>query len=99
MIGPLLAAMNVSPIQARPKIPITAVMPAWHVLVVTILLTGAFVTRSMIAAMASMTIAIVIGMLTTTGAAAAGAAGATYAGAVVGVSAASGSVGTAGEVV
>src|SRR4051812_534845 len=101
MIGPLFAAINVSPSHARPRMPITAVMPAWQVLVVTIWAAGALVTSSMIAATASITTAMVIGMLTTIGTvAAAGAAGTgaggSTAGDVVGVSAASGSVGTAG---
>src|SRR4051812_32082164 len=100
MIGPLLAAINVSPSHARPRMPMTAVMPAWQVLVVTIFAAGALVTRSMIAATASITIAMVIGMLTVIGTAAGGgAAGGATAGDVVGVSAASGSVGTAGTVV
>src|SRR4051812_27016034 len=103
MIGPLLAAMKVSPSHARPRMPMTAVMPAWQVLVVTILAAGALVTISMIAAIASITTAMVIGMLTTIGTAAPGGAGVgaggSGAGAVVGVSAASGSVGTAGLVV
>src|SRR4051795_2413120 len=93
MMGPLLAAINVSPSQARPRIPMTAVMPAWHVLVLTIAATGALVSRRMRAAIASMMIAMVIGMLTVIGAGratgdATGAAGAAgrLAGSVVAVS-------------
>src|SRR3954451_5303854 len=62
MIGPLFAAINVSPIQARPRMPMTAVMPAWQVLVLTILSALAPVNRSMSAARAIMMMAIVMGM-------------------------------------
>src|SRR3954471_22285944 len=95
MIGPLLAAMNVSPSHARPRMPMTAVMPAWQVSVFTIAAGGALVTINMSAAIASMTMAMVIGIVTVIGAAgAAGAGGAgaragTSAGSVVAVSAAS----------
>src|SRR5690349_8670564 len=106
MIGPLLAAMNVSPSHARPRMPMTAVIPAWQVLVVTIFPTGAPQNTIINAASESMTIAIVIGMLTTV-AAGAGAvpgggagAGAGIRGAVVGAPrpTTSGSFGTAGAV-
>src|SRR5689334_1605922 len=104
MIGPLLSAMNVSPSQARPRMPMTAVSPALQVLVLTISPAGAPVTRIMMAARASITMAIVIGMLTTIGAGALGAGGATAgrsAGIVLAVSGASGSADcvTAGAVV
>src|SRR5688572_32519149 len=75
MITSLLAAMNVSPIQASPRIPMTAVIPAWQVLVVTIFATGALVNDSISAATPSMMMAIVIGMLTVIAAAAAAGAG------------------------
>src|SRR4051812_5995846 len=97
MIGPLLAAMNVSPSHARPRMPMTAVMPARQVFVFTIAAGGALVTISMSAAIASMTMAMVIGMVTVIGAAGAAGAGGAGAGAgklggsVVAVSAASGS--------
>src|SRR5687768_7683779 len=106
MITSLLAAMNVSPIQASPRIPMTAVIPAWQVLVVTIFATGALVNDSISAAIPSMMMAIVMGMLMVIGAAAGAGfvagtttvGGAGGAGVVVGGSALSGSAGSAGNV-
>src|SRR4051812_21461233 len=63
----LLSSKNVSPSHASPRIPITAVIPAWQVLLLTIAAGDALANRHIIAAKASMTTAIVIGIETTTG--------------------------------
>src|SRR5436190_10698817 len=60
--------MNVSPSHAKPRIPITAVSPAWQVFVFTIWSTGARVNNSIAAATVNITMAIVIGIETVTGA-------------------------------
>src|SRR5829696_7115784 len=65
-----LALMNVSPNHARPRIPMMAVMPDWQVLHLGTSATGARVTVRMIAATASMTMAMATGIPTTKGAAA-----------------------------
>ncbi len=66
MIFSWLAVMKVSPSQARPRIPMMAVIPDWQVLHLGTSATGARVTVRMSAATASMTIAIAIGIPTTT---------------------------------
>src|SRR3954468_11099368 len=63
MITSRLALMKVSPSHARPRMPMIAVTPDWHVLHFGTSPTGALVTVRMSAATASMTIAIVIGMV------------------------------------
>ena len=56
------ALMNVSPSHASPRMPMIAVTPDWHVLHLGTSATGAFVTVRMIAATASMTMAMAMGI-------------------------------------
>src|SRR5688572_21335693 len=69
MMASWFALIKVSPSHARPRMPMIAVMPDWQVLHVGTSATGALVTVRIIAATASMTIAIAMGMPTTTGSA------------------------------
>src|SRR5246127_3065295 len=62
MIVSRLALMKVSPNQARPRMPMIAVMPDWQVLHLGTSATGALVTVRIMAATASMTIAIATGI-------------------------------------
>ncbi len=63
MITSRFALMKVSPSQARPRMPMIAVMPDWQVLHFGTSATGALVTVRMTAATVSMTIAMAIGIV------------------------------------
>src|SRR4051812_10926615 len=65
MIVSLLALMNVSPSHAKPRMPMSAVTPDWHVLLFGTSAAGAFATARISAPTVIITIAMEIGIVIT----------------------------------